>query len=230
MGDNSGTDLWNAIEDAIDENLVRSEFDRTSRDFLPEGELDRILEEVSSRRQYGGNPHHVVAALFGINPPDMTQENQDLIDYILDDATPASKLFFTVLYSKHDRPYQAMALFKREQIHDTEFATQWSIEVPGNSLGKHPLFVLGGGSNGLWPKSCIKNFQDVQWLFQAPILTTDPEKMPGQFGQKTLPFIQKDQRRSGGAFGIVHKYTIQRNHLDVNQKVPRSEAILESMY
>jgi hypothetical protein len=215
--------LWDAIENTIDKKLVWSEFDRTPFNFLPEGELDQILQEFSKREEYGGNPHHVVAALLGISPREMTQEEQDVVNYILDDKMPALKLFFTVLYSKHYRPYQAMALFKRERIHDTDLSIHWSVEMPPSSLDKHPLFVLGGGSNGLWPNDCIKNFQREQRLFQAPILTIDPEKMPGQFGLKTLPFIQKDQRRSGGAFGIVHKYTIQRNHLDVNNKVLRSE-------
>lgn len=222
--------LWDAIETTIDKKMVWSEFDRTPFNFLPEGELDQILQEFSEREEFEGNPHHVVAALLGINPPEMTQEEQELVDYILDDEKPALILFFTVMYSKHHRPYQAMALFKRDRLYDTDLAMQWSVEMPPHSLDKHPLFILGGGSDGLWPTSCIKNFQREQRLFQAPILTTNPEKMPGQFGLRTLPFIQKDQRRSGGAFGIVHKYTIQRNHLDVDKKVPRSETILESMY
>ena len=222
--------LWDAIEDTIYKRSVGSEFDRTPHNFLPDGELNQILQEFSEREEFEGNPHHVVAALLGINSPEMTQEEQDLVDYILDDEKPALILFFTVMYIKHDRPYQAMALFKRDRLYDADLAMQWSVEMPLHSLDKHPLFILGGGSDGLWPTSCIRNFQREQRLFQAPILTTDPEKMPGQFGLRTLPFIQKDQRRSGGAFGIVHKYTIQRNHLDVDKKVPRSETILESMY
>jgi hypothetical protein len=227
MGDDSGQDLWDAIEVAIDRKLVKSEFDRTRRDFLPEGELDRILQEISAGEEYGGNLHHVIAALLGMDFPEMTQEEQDLVGYILDEETLALKLLFTVLYSKHPSPYQAMALFKRERIHDVDLAIQWSVEIPAGEVEKHPLFALGGSSNRLWSRNCIKSFQREQKLFQAAILTTDPAKMPGQFDQRTLPFIQKDQKRSGGAFGIVHKYTIQRNHLDMKKKVLRAENHIE---
>ncbi|KAG9201943.1 hypothetical protein G6514_005138 [Epicoccum nigrum] len=219
MGDNSEKHLWDAIEVAIDRKLVKSEFDRTRREFLPEGELDRILQEISKGEEYGSNLHHVVAALLGIDFPEMTQEEQGLVGYILDKETPALKLLFTVLYIKHHSPYKAMALFKREQINDIDLASILSVEIPAGEVEKHPLFALGGSSSQIWSRNCIKNFQREQKLFQAAVLTTDPKKMPGQFGQKTLPFIQKDQKRSGGAFGIVHKYTIQRNHLDMNREV-----------
>jgi hypothetical protein len=75
--------LWDAIENTIDKKLVWSEFDRTPFNFLPEGELDQILQEFSKREEYGGNPHHVVAALLGISPREMTQEEQDVVNFIL---------------------------------------------------------------------------------------------------------------------------------------------------
>jgi hypothetical protein len=219
MDDNAGRILWEEIESAIDERMVSSEFEKTPSDFLPEGELDQILKEFSKRKQYGGDLRHVISVLLLLHPPSITKQEQALVDYILDDECPALKLFFTVLYAKHDRPYEAMTLLMRKPMRDADLPIQWSNEKLRRDLHNHPFALLEGGSNELWPRHAIKSFQERQWLFQAPVLTTDPAKIPGQFGQSTLPFVQRDARRSGGAFGIVYKYTIQPNHLDMKEKV-----------
>ncbi|KAH7398887.1 hypothetical protein DE146DRAFT_755879 [Phaeosphaeria sp. MPI-PUGE-AT-0046c] len=219
IDENAAKDLWKEIESAIDESTVWSEFEKTPFDFLPEGELEKILGKFAEREGYGGDRRQVISTLLSLHPFSLTAEDHSLLNFILDEEYPAIKLLFTVLYAKHDKPYEAMRLLLRKPFRDADLPIQWSNGKLKKDLQKHPFALLDGGSNELWSRSAIKDFQQKQWLFQAPVLTTDPEKMPGQFGQKILPFVQRDTRRSGGAFGVVYKYTIQPNHFFVNEKI-----------
>lgn len=212
--------LWKKIESDIDDSMVESAFEKTPFHFLPEGELDKILKRFAERREYRGERRQVISILLSLDHNSLTTEDQSLLNYILDDKYPAIKLLFAVLYAKHDRPYEAMLLLMRKPFRDADLPIQWSNGKIKKELRDHPFALLDGGSDELWDRSAIKDFQEKQWFFKAPILTTDPAKMPEHFGQSILPFTERATRRSGGAFGVVYKYTIQPNHFLTNGKVP----------
>ncbi|USP77895.1 HET-domain-containing protein [Curvularia clavata] len=216
-----GRNLWEELEDAIDEKLVTSEFERTPHDFLPEGELEKILRSVA-KRLYKGNLHQVISSLLLLNTPQTPREELSaVVEYILDDEFPAIKLFFTVLSSRHRDPYNAMMIFMRQRkpIRDADLPIPWSNEQVRKDVQNHPFSLLERSPRGLWPKSSISEFHDKQRRFQAAVLTTHPAKIPGQFGQNILPFTQRDSRCNRGAFGIVSKYTVHPNHYDGDKKI-----------
>ncbi|KAF2999904.1 hypothetical protein E8E13_008595 [Curvularia kusanoi] len=203
--------LWKTIDEAIVLRSVNSAFEQTPHPFLPEGELDLILEGFLDQF---GSPHDIISILLRLRAPEDTEDKQSILNHILDPNFPALKLFFTLLRAKHDNPYEAMRLFMRKPIRDVDCPLPWSTQ---EDFYKN-LSSLEGWDESIWPIGDIKDFRYAQRMFHAPVLTTDIDKMPGQLGQSTLPFIKKDPGRAKGGFCVVSQYTIHPRHLDVDEK------------
>lgn len=215
----SGSRLWKEIEGEIEAKLVKSEFEETPFEFLPEGELNMILKKFSQRTQYRGDLHLVISHLLLIHRPSIQEEELSLVDYILDENHPATKLFFIVLLAEHDRPYEAMMLWKEKLFCDANLPIQWPNQVAVKDFQDHPFALLDQGANPVWTNRAIKEFHTKQRLLLAPVLTTNPPEVPGNFGESTLPFIARDTQRSVGSFGVVCKYIIHPNHFNAGRKV-----------
>jgi len=63
----------------------------------------------------------------------------------------------------------------------------------------------------IWDVHTISKFQDNQWIFLAPTIST--LDLNHNFDHRyPIPFIAKDSKLSSGAYGVVYKYTIHPAH------------------
>jgi hypothetical protein len=112
-----------------------------------------------------------------------------------------------------------MALFQKYSFDDNKLPIQaWS----GDQFKDNPkkgilhLFVSmeGRWKNGygkIWTLRKIKGFQEHQWKFLAPVISTaEPNH---NLGELTVPFIKKHAKFDEGSFGVVSKYEIHGDHI-----------------
>lgn len=187
------------LSDELRLHMTRSAFDKTPKDFLPEGALESIVTRTT------------VCAAMGLTEP--TREDSELVDYIL---TKARKVFATAAYIGLGPKalYKAMVLFRWNEFEDGMLPLE---DITREQLLSevHPLFKVEGpvpnGAKRIWNFRRSHDFVQQQWKFLAPIIST--AESFHDFQARTLPFVKKHATRAEGAFGVISKYEIHSDHI-----------------
>jgi hypothetical protein len=208
----SQDELLAELEDKLHVKLKKSEFEKTPMDFLPRDVFQQILPSLSSNRNNeDGSADHVLALILQ-SPNQATEDDRALANYIMKSA---KTMFLIAIYIKLSPLHAAMALFRNNCYDDSKLPIE---EWPKDQLTTHPLVVLEEKSNSkpktkrrrIWSASSIDSFQKSQWIFLAPIISTETRN--SNFGLRPMPFVARSTTPSSGAHGVVTKYTVHSAH------------------
>ncbi|KAL1593742.1 hypothetical protein SLS60_010474 [Paraconiothyrium brasiliense] len=194
------------LSDVLRLSMEKSAFDKTPYTFLPKGALDSIVNKAT------------ILIAMGITKP--TPEDYDLVAYIL---MKAKKLFATAAYIglRPNTLYRAMVLFRNNNFSDERLpleemsAAKFVKDVMSGH--KHPLAKLEGHvkyeADRIWTFRRVHAFLEEQFRFLAPILSTGQSDQ--NFGNLILPFVKKHAAQAEGAFGVIDKYEIHSDHVEI---------------
>ncbi|KAH7077364.1 hypothetical protein FB567DRAFT_148733 [Paraphoma chrysanthemicola] len=187
------------FQDIVSANMVQSAFERTPFSFLPEG----VLKQIVTRNR-------LLKAM-------SIDEDEPLVGFIL---THALKLFTITAFAvlKPQALHKAMRLFHENDFDDSRLPVEtWSrsdFNENERNGTLHPFSVMEGSTrkNGkVWKFRSLWDFQEHQFKFLAPVFTIGEIQL--DVGARVIPFTSKELSRAEGSFGVVHKYTIQEQHL-----------------
>ena len=182
------------LADILTASSVRSQFEKTPRYFVPQGEFDRIVTREAIRDTLYSRTE---------------AEDAVLVDYIVKDAR---KLFAIVVLSDLSGPSyltQAMYLFRDHNFSDSNLP----IEDPPISedgqfdLPAHPLRRL----SKFWRGAMIHTFCYEQWKLLVPVFL--PDGVNHDLGAQIIPFIDKSDEAREGSSGSVRRYTVHPDHI-----------------
>ncbi|KAK8078886.1 TOL protein [Apiospora phragmitis] len=187
------------LADRILESQVLSQFDSSSRNFLPHRAGDSfvtaplIREELELAQDYDDELYH------------------GLVPWIL---VKAKKVFLTLIRCGMEagRAREAMRLFWWHDFHDQRLSvSQLSLE------DQRSIFP-----RSLWTKfKAYDFFYTYRWENLAPVFTkTQYDYNLHEKG--ILPFTEKDANVKEGAFSWVHKVTVHTEHTEHADKVVRT--------
>ncbi|KAF2683626.1 hypothetical protein K458DRAFT_304318 [Lentithecium fluviatile CBS 122367] len=194
------------LSDSLRTEMVQSSFDRLQ--FLPRGALHRLVTRDS------------ILAAMGINQPNEQDEN--LTEYIVKNAKAA---FAIAVYIRVSRLREALALFEKFGFSDANLPIErWSKDSINDKLNPHPFVSMEGLSvkrnRRIWSWSRIYDFQEEQWKFLAPIIST--AESFHDFDESIMPFINKHFDSREGAFSVVSQYEIHPDHFEDPTKSART--------
>jgi hypothetical protein len=193
------------LHTAIREGRVESRFGNRLDRFLPRGQLDRLVTRKS------------ILEAMTIEEEEVGEEDEILVDFVLQRA---KQLFAILVTTRHKYLQDAISLFEKHDFDDSKLPIEaWTGEMFSNSQQsgtQHPFFKMQGvvkrKRDAIWDKSFIYDFQDKQWEFLAPIIST--EEMNHCYGNNVImPFIAQHASFAEGSFGVVSKYTIHEDHI-----------------
>ena len=200
-------------------SIIKSDFEKTPVDFLPQDAFETILTAPSRLQMNSSNETDIVLQLMLVESKRTSENDRALANYILERAR---KVFLVTICSKlePERLYAAMKRFKSCDFDDDCLPLEeWSPENLKNDSDNHPLALMKGcqgeGMERIWDVRHISGFQREQWKFLAPIIST--AKRNHEFGQHILPFIERGTAPSSGAHGIVYRYAIHPAHFKDDQ-------------
>jgi hypothetical protein len=189
----------------IRECRVQSRFGKSFGQFLPRGQLDRLVTRNS------------ILETMKIEEWEVEEEDETLVAFILQRA---KKLFAILVTIRHSSLQDAISLFEKHSFDDSKLPVEiWTPEMFSDSqkIGtQHPFFEMQGDvkrrRDRVWDKSFIYDFQDKQWEFLAPIIST--EEMNNCYSNKVImPFVAQHASFAEGSFGVVSKYEIHEEHI-----------------
>ncbi|KAI9656046.1 MAG: hypothetical protein M1821_005107 [Bathelium mastoideum] len=182
--------------------MERSKFDKTPHYFLPQGAFDANISRVSIMEEMG-----------------ITQSDNALVDFV---DTKARKVFVITasIEPKKKLRQKAMLWFFKSNLHDEKLPiNKWSGEkfrVNKEKNIPHSFASIEGKvedeDGKFWTMSKIYDFQEMQFRFLAPVLSTD--RPNHNLWDHTLPFIAKKATYAEGSFGMVSAYTIHSSHVE----------------
>ncbi|KAL1599047.1 hypothetical protein SLS59_006497 [Nothophoma quercina] len=182
------------LADILTASSVRSQFEKTPRYFVPQGEFDRIVTRETIRDTLYSRTE---------------AEDAVLVDYIVKDAR---KLFAIAVLSDLSGPSyltQAMYLFRDHNFSDSNLP----IEDPPISedgqfdLPAHPLRRL----SKFWRGAMIHTFCYEQWKLLVPVFL--PDGVYHDLGVQIIQFIDKSDEAREGSSGSVRRYTVHQDHI-----------------
>jgi hypothetical protein len=189
----------------IRERRVQSWFGKSLGQFLPRGQLDQLVTRNS------------ILEAMDIKEQEVEEEDETLVVFVLQRA---KKLFAILVTIRHNRLQDAISLFEKHNFDDSKLPVEiWTAEMFLDSQQngtQHPFFEMQGVGKRkrdmVWDKSFIYDFQDKQWEFLAPIIST--EEMNNCYGNKVImPFVAQHASLAEGSFGVVSKYEIHKEHI-----------------
>jgi hypothetical protein len=188
------------LRTAIIERRVQSRFGKSFGQFLPRGQLDRLVTRKS------------VLEAMDVEEGEVEEEDETLVAFVLQRA---KKLFAILVTIRHTRLQDAISLFEKHNFDDSKLPIQvWTAAMFLDS--QHPFFEMQGVAkkkrDRVWDKSFIYDFQDKQWEFLAPLIST--EEMNNCYGNNVImPFVAQHASFAEGSFGVVSKYEIHEEHI-----------------
>jgi hypothetical protein len=198
--------------------LQSSMFEKTkNKKFLPRDIFEDILPDSTINQ--GGNredPADTVLEIMEIEPNDASSDDRALADHILENSR---SIFLIVIWIRHEQLYEAMQLFMYQNFTDRNLPiSAWSGDQLKNDSENHLFSRMESGHSDqsaaghrIWDVCSINDFEDAQWMFLAPKLSTKQQN--GHFDERCpIPFIDQSTNKRSGAHGIVHKYTIHHAH------------------
>lgn len=209
--------LWNSLRASMSTSM----FERTeTKLFLPRDTFEQILSRteggLSGRRK-------LILEVMGIESSRPSEDDRALADYILDSAR---KVFLVAVDIELEQLHAAMKLFKISQYKDEDLPveeysrTRLKVALRQNHHPFQRMETVQRKLRGqdeeknrrrIWSLPTIARFQDSQWIFLAPTMST--LDLNSNFDHRCpIPFITKDSRQSSGSYGIVYKYTIHHAH------------------
>lgn len=229
-------------------SMVKSQFEKTPFDFLPQCNLDAIITKDRIR--------HALS----IREPSSPTDNQ-LLSFILGKA---KKVFAITAFIELEgaQLYNAMSFFHNNGFDDRKLPIKemsakeiddeavgcWDklikdldddeVEEQENELWTqafdavdHPLISseapVKTENDRIWTQRRISKFQEAQKSFIAPVLS-DAESNHDLDGQ-TVPFVKKYVTYAAGSFGEVSKYTIHKSHIIDTKRPVRALLFLFNM-
>lgn len=192
------------LHTAISERRVQSRFGKRLDNFLPRGHLDDLVKRKS------------ILKAMKIPEDEVEEEEEVVVAFILERA---KKLFTILVTIRHSRLFDAISLFKKRKFDDSnlpiEVWTAAKFTESQHSGVQHPFFEMQGVMKQrdiIWDKSFIYDFQDKQWEFLAPLIST--EETNNRYGSNVImPFIVQHASYAEGSFGVVSKYEIHEDHI-----------------
>jgi hypothetical protein len=223
----------------ISRAFAKSAFDTREYQFLPDGEIDKLITKAAIIRELGKKSK----SKRELSPDD--SERQELADYIVDQK--AKRVFATAVMAglTGDDLRKGMQAFKDAGISDStlpislDFCVQEGILTPSTVSTEGSVIESVGDSSDksekdedvndedeedenqeVWTTPRLDTFCLKQWLFLSPVFrTSNFEHNLDQFC--ILPFTVKHRECDSGTFGQVTKYEIHKAHL-VDPKDPVS--------
>ena len=204
-------DCASLLYDAMNVSMIFSKFEKTDdKTFLPQDAFERIWSTIAGDEKSRCDN---ILKLMNVRMNRSTEDDRELANYIL---RSAKKIFLVAIWMGVDQPHAAMKLFQKSQFEDRNLPIkEWKGTKIKLAPGDHE-FVRMEESRGIdqkriWNLRAITDFQVGQWKFLAPTISTSDQNR--SFGNGyPIPFISKGGNRSGGAHGIVYKYTIHPAH------------------
>lgn len=201
-------------------SLTPSKFERTENNkFLPRDVFDDILSDAAEGQGGRQNQAGTVLQLMGIGSTRPSKADNDLADYILDRA---KKVFLVTIWIRLKQLHVAMKLFKDHNFSDEMLPLEeWSGDKLSYESVDHPFVIMENDRKGgkrakrkstrIWDAHSISQFQEDQWKFLAPTISTSDQNR--NFDPRCpIPFMEKNTNQSSGAHGIVYRYTIHPAH------------------
>ncbi|KAH8699354.1 hypothetical protein GQ44DRAFT_832153 [Phaeosphaeriaceae sp. PMI808] len=195
--DDEGSE-YEDLSGSLRAEMVQSAFD--GRQFLPRGALDHLVTQQSVR------------VAMDIDQP--TERNTILEEYIMSNARA---VFAIAVYIRLPRLCKALRLFLENDFGDANLPIDmWSGELIKSKSKNHPFVAMERPSrratNRIWTWSRIYDFQEEQWKFIAPVISTSIATY--DMGERIMPFIKKHANRREGSFAVVSQYEIHRDHFE----------------
>ena len=151
-------------------------------------------------------------------PPE--EGDELLVKFILQEA---KKLFAILVTTRHPKLQEAISLFQKHNFDDTKLPIKfWTGQMFNDA--QHPFFEMQGArKKKVWDKSLIYDFQEKQWEFLAPVLSTE-ETYHCYGNHVIMPFVAQIASFAEGSFGVVSKYEIHEDHMvikDASQQITK---------
>ncbi|KAF2688472.1 HET-domain-containing protein [Lentithecium fluviatile CBS 122367] len=204
MSEDSGSEDQASLSDHLYRAMSKSEFDKSQRQFVPDGALDGFLTR-----------DRIIHALDIDKKENADKKYKYLVNFC---KGPAKRVFATTVLCIRppqgdfgDRLRHAMQLFKSQKFDDSKLP----VEDPREQV--FALMLRKGSNKPFWTPREIDDFcDDFQWRFRAPVFSTNSKTNLNQYnlhGSTIIPFIKKHADRGEGKFGKVTKYEIHPNHI-----------------
>lgn len=222
--DSEGPELLAQLRDDLClKHMVKSKFDKTPISFLPRNILKTILSELPQSRKGTRDEVRTILQILNVDPVHVSRDDRALADYILNSA---KTLFLLLIHIEFKQLHTAMTLFKHNNIDDSYLPCEvWDEENLRLNIEKHPFRLMEKSkltkpqsrrnmtkTNWTWSAHAIHKFQDKQWQFLAPMISSAKETC--NFTRSPMPFIEKGDSLSGGARGVVSRYTVHPAHFE----------------
>jgi hypothetical protein len=193
------------LHTAIRERRVQSHFGKRLDNFLPRGHLNDLVKRK------------LILEAMKIPEEEVEVEEQKVVTFILERA---KKLFSILVTIRHSRLFDAISLFEEHDFDDSHLPIEtWTgakfAESQCSGI-QHPFFKMQGvvkkQRDMIWDKSFIYDFQDKQWEFLVPDISTN-ETNNHHGSNVIMPFIFQHASLAEGSFGVVSKYEIHEDHI-----------------
>ena len=196
------------LQTAIRERRVESRFGNRLDRFLPQGQLNRLITRDS------------ILDAVEIEEDEVEEGDELLVKFVLQEA---KKLFAILVTTRHPKLQEAISLFQKHNFDDTKLPIKfWTGQMFNDA--KHPFFEMQGArKKKVWDKSLIYDFQEKQWEFLAPVLSTE-ETYHCYGNHVIMPFVAQIASFAEGSFGVVSKYEIHEDHMvikDASQQITK---------
>lgn len=196
------------LQTAIRERRVESRFGNRLDRFLPQGQLNRLITRDS------------ILDAVEIEEDEVEEGDELLVKFVLQEA---KKLFAILVTTRHPKLQEAISLFQKHNFDDTKLPIKfWTGQMFNDA--QHPFFEMQGvRKKKVWDKSLIYDFQEKQWEFLAPVLSTE-ETYHCYGNHVIMPFVAQIASFAEGSFGVVSKYEIHEDHMvikDASQQITK---------
>lgn len=196
------------LQTAIRERRVESRFGNRLDRFLPQGQLNRLITRDS------------ILDAVEIEEDEVEEGDELLVKFVLQEA---KKLFAILVTTRHPKLQEAISLFQKHNFDDTKLPIKfWTGQMFNDA--QHPFFEMQGArKKKVWDKSLIYDFQEKQWEFLAPVLSTE-ETYHCYGNHVIMPFVAQIASFAEGSFGVVSKYEIHEDHMvikDASQQITK---------
>ena len=196
------------MQTAIRERRVESRFGNRLDRFLPQGQLNRLITRDS------------ILDAVEIEEDEVEEGDELLVKFVLQEA---KKLFAILVTTRHPKLQEAISLFQKHNFDDTKLPIKfWTGQMFNDA--QHPFFEMQGvRKKKVWDKSLIYDFQEKQWEFLAPVLSTE-ETYHCYGNHVIMPFVAQIASFAEGSFGVVSKYEIHEDHMvikDASQQITK---------
>jgi serine/threonine protein kinase len=207
------------LRDQLLASMQLSRFERTPNYYLPNDQFEGIFQIQSTME---GVRNLTLFEPMGVDAAAPTDDDLSLANHILENCR---KLYLIAIFIELEPvPLRTiMAIFRQEGFADHHLPIDvWPMDKLKDDIRKHPFVCMEkqhlARKPRIWNFRRIERFQSDQWRFLAPTISTT--KPIHDFGQLTIPFVEKHAIAGSGTYGIVYKYEIHHAHFE-DPKFPR---------